>query len=263
MRVTTSNTFTVHEMRAATGTTIREFVSPSGKVFGVAWDGPTLPDLRQVLGDYFPTYVEAAQAAQKRRAGHGPVRIEAPTFVVEQSGHLEGFLGTSLHCLQLVSAWRRHGNRSLEAVHGAQTPFALSHVIRHFTLVMNPDCGSELVGTPQRRRGAGSKRAADHREFRLQRTTSPTDYFSSVTICGVRAVHRNCRTIDGVLVDTGSSGLRITLLCADLDAAATDCQWHSDCGVQSIRGRLYMGAGAVGERCRHRRRARPAPSRSR
>ena len=93
MRVTRSDTFTVHEMRASTGTTIREYVSASGKVFGVAWDGPTLPDLRQVLGAYFSSYVEAAQAARKKRAGHGPIRIEQPTFVVEQSGHPRAFAG--------------------------------------------------------------------------------------------------------------------------------------------------------------------------
>jgi hypothetical protein len=93
MRVTSRDTFTVHEMRASTGTTVREYVSSSGKVFGVAWDGPTIPDLRQVLGVYFPAYLEAAQAAQKKRLGHGPVRIEAPTFVVEQSGHPRAFVG--------------------------------------------------------------------------------------------------------------------------------------------------------------------------
>jgi len=93
MRVTSRDTFTVHEMRAATGTTVREYVSSSGKVFGVAWDGPTLPDLRQVLGVYFPAYIEAAQAAQKKRLGHGPIRIEEPTFVVEQSGHPRAFAG--------------------------------------------------------------------------------------------------------------------------------------------------------------------------
>ena len=93
MRVTSSDTFTVHEMRASTGTTVREYVSSSGKVFGVAWDGPTLPDLRQVLGVYFSAYIEAAQAARKKRLGHGPIRIEEPTFVVEQSGHPRAFVG--------------------------------------------------------------------------------------------------------------------------------------------------------------------------
>ena len=93
MRVTNSDTYAVHEIRASTGTTVREYVSASGKVFGVAWEGPTLPDLRQVLGVYFTSYVEAAQAARKKRVGHGPIRIEEPTFVVEQSGHPRAFVG--------------------------------------------------------------------------------------------------------------------------------------------------------------------------
>jgi hypothetical protein len=93
MRVTSSDRFTVHEMRAATGTTIREYVSSSGRVFGVAWQGPTLPDLRQVLGTYFDAYVQAAQAAQKKRVGRGPIRIEESTFVVERSGHPRAFVG--------------------------------------------------------------------------------------------------------------------------------------------------------------------------
>jgi len=93
MRVTSSDRFTVHEMRAATGTTVREYVSSSGRVFGVAWQGPTLPDLRQVLGTYFDAYVQAAEAAQKKRLGRGPIRIEQSTFVVEQSGHPRAFVG--------------------------------------------------------------------------------------------------------------------------------------------------------------------------
>ena len=93
MRVNNSGAFTMHEMRASNGTTVREYVSASGKVFGVAWEGPILPDLRQVLGAYFGPYVEAAQAAQKKRVGHGPVRIEEPTFVVEQGGHPRAFTG--------------------------------------------------------------------------------------------------------------------------------------------------------------------------
>jgi hypothetical protein len=103
MRVTSNSSFTVHELRAATGTTIREYVSQSGKVFGVAWDGPTLPDLRQVLGVYFAPYMQAAQAAQKKRAGRGPRRIEEPTFVVEQSGHPRAFAGRA-YVPQMVPA---------------------------------------------------------------------------------------------------------------------------------------------------------------
>jgi hypothetical protein len=93
MRVTSRDTFTVHEMRAPAGTMIREYVTPSGTVFGVAWDGPVVPDLRQVLGEYFAPYVSAAQAAKTRRAGRGPVHLEEPTFIFEQTGHPRAFVG--------------------------------------------------------------------------------------------------------------------------------------------------------------------------
>jgi hypothetical protein len=93
MRVVSRDRFTVHEMRAPSGASIREYVSSSGTVFGVAWDGPVIPDLRQVLGDYFAPYVAAAQAARRKRVGHGPIRIEDSGFVVEQAGHPRAFIG--------------------------------------------------------------------------------------------------------------------------------------------------------------------------
>jgi hypothetical protein len=82
--------FTMHELTAASGTTVREYVSPAGVVFGVAWQGPSLPDLRQLLGAYFDQYVDAAAARRTRRA---PVRVELPGLVVQSSGHLRAFAG--------------------------------------------------------------------------------------------------------------------------------------------------------------------------
>jgi hypothetical protein len=93
IQIVNGNAYTVHEMRAASGTTVREFVSPAGTVFAVAWQGPSIPDLRQVLGMYFAPYAQAAQAAQRKRAGHGPLKIEQPGLVVEQSGHPRAFAG--------------------------------------------------------------------------------------------------------------------------------------------------------------------------
>ncbi len=43
--------FTVHELELPSGTVVREFVGPGGRVFAVAWRGPTLPDLKQIFGD--------------------------------------------------------------------------------------------------------------------------------------------------------------------------------------------------------------------
>ena len=43
--------FTLHELTLPSGTVVREFVGPDGRVFAVAWRGPTLPDLKQIFGD--------------------------------------------------------------------------------------------------------------------------------------------------------------------------------------------------------------------
>jgi hypothetical protein len=81
--------YAVHEIAAPSGTVVREFVSPAGKVFAVAWSGPTMPDLRQVLGPYFDTYV----AAVAQRKAKGPVNVVLPGLVVQSSGHMRAFSG--------------------------------------------------------------------------------------------------------------------------------------------------------------------------
>ncbi|HZR25120.1 MAG TPA: DUF2844 domain-containing protein [Vicinamibacterales bacterium] len=94
LRITSTDTFTVHEMQSATGTMIREYVSPlSGKVFAVAWDGPFLPDLRQVLGSYFDTYQREAARVRTARRAHGPIAIDTGELVVQVAGHTRYFTG--------------------------------------------------------------------------------------------------------------------------------------------------------------------------
>lgn len=88
-RVLRAALYTVHELQTPTGTIVREYVSPAGTVFGVAWHGPSMPDLRQVLGMYFDRYVEAAS----KRAARGPVSITQPGLVVQSSGHARAFVG--------------------------------------------------------------------------------------------------------------------------------------------------------------------------
>jgi hypothetical protein len=83
--------FTVHEIQTPTGTVVREFVSPGGTVFGVAWEGPWMPDLRQLLGSYFDQFVQAAQTS--RRRGRGPLFIRENGLVVQTGGHARSFFG--------------------------------------------------------------------------------------------------------------------------------------------------------------------------
>ena len=56
LRLAHPNGYTVHELQMQHGS-VREFVNPSGRVFGVAWEGFFMPDMKQLLGTYFDKYV--------------------------------------------------------------------------------------------------------------------------------------------------------------------------------------------------------------
>jgi len=84
--------YTVHEIRTPANTLVREYVSESGIVFAVAWNGPLLPDFRQTLGRYFDQYNSAASAP---RAGRRHLSIERPDFVVHSYGRMRAFYGNA------------------------------------------------------------------------------------------------------------------------------------------------------------------------
>ena len=87
--------YSVQEITAATGTVIREFVSPGGVVFAVSWSGPAVPNLQQVLGTYFTQYQSAVatQRATARRSGHNHLEIRGPSLVVHAGGHMRQYVG--------------------------------------------------------------------------------------------------------------------------------------------------------------------------
>jgi hypothetical protein len=85
------STYTIHELQSGL-LRIREYVSPAGVVFGVAWNGPTPPDLDQLLGDYAPEWRQAT-AATARQPGHGFRTVRGPNVTVVRwgrMGHLRG-----------------------------------------------------------------------------------------------------------------------------------------------------------------------------
>lgn len=90
-QVTPSQAYTVQEIQTEEGTTIREYVLPSGNVFAVVWTGPHIPDLRSLFGaGYFDTYVKELQAGSP---GRRPVKVDRADLVVESSGHTRAFHG--------------------------------------------------------------------------------------------------------------------------------------------------------------------------
>jgi hypothetical protein len=92
MQVTKGQNYTVHELRSPSGAIVREYASPSGKVFAVAWHTPSLPDMKQLLGSHFEEFQQAVQA-QNRRGVHGPISVQLPDLVVELGGHMRSFTG--------------------------------------------------------------------------------------------------------------------------------------------------------------------------
>jgi hypothetical protein len=95
-KVQSADGYTVHEMQTGTGTIVREYAAPSGTVFGVTWNGPFIPDLRQLLGaQRFAEYQQALQA-QNEQAGmrrRGPIDVELPGLVFQMAGHQRSFHG--------------------------------------------------------------------------------------------------------------------------------------------------------------------------
>lgn len=86
--------YAVHVISAATGTLVREYVSPDDKVFAITWRGPTPPDLRTLLGDYFAPYLDAATSTVQTRAGaHRQLSVSQPDLVVQAVGHARSFRG--------------------------------------------------------------------------------------------------------------------------------------------------------------------------
>jgi hypothetical protein len=89
-RAVPARNYTVQEIQSADGTTVREYVSAEGMVFGVAWKGPIMPDLEQLFGAHFESYRDEART---RRPGRAPLRIDRGDLVVESGGHMRAFRG--------------------------------------------------------------------------------------------------------------------------------------------------------------------------
>jgi hypothetical protein len=97
-RIVPYHSYSTYEMRTPSGTTIRQFVSPAGKVFAVSWQG-FAPDLRQLLGEYFDAFIAAAQALPSRR-GRG-MHLETGDLVFESGGHMRFVVGRAFLRSQL------------------------------------------------------------------------------------------------------------------------------------------------------------------
>ena len=71
---------------------VREYLTPSGIVFAVAWNGLVHPDLTTLLGSYAEEYRHAKQQLP-RRHGQKSMRVQGDQVVVETWGHMRNLQG--------------------------------------------------------------------------------------------------------------------------------------------------------------------------
>jgi hypothetical protein len=92
VRVTSHDSYEVHEVQAPGGTVVDEYVSATGTVFAVAWHGQFPPPMQQILGTYFEQYSAALQT-RPRMYGHRPLNIQQQGLVVQTGGHMRAHFG--------------------------------------------------------------------------------------------------------------------------------------------------------------------------
>jgi Protein of unknown function (DUF3443)/Protein of unknown function (DUF2844) len=189
------------------GVVVNEYVSSAGTVLAVSWRGPRHPDLALLLGPYFPSI--------------RPQRISPPPA------------GMACACKPGTSQWRlgaRAGPLGKSLLAGATALGRGRHPVRlrsFVTLATLMGCGSSG--------GEGGRNVLPVTVGAGPANVAPAQSFTSVKICAPGT--SNCQTIDGVQIDTGSTGLRIlasaltlTLL-GQTDAsgnAIAECEMFSD-----------------------------------
>ena len=94
LRTTSNEAYTVHEIISQNGTKVREYVTPTGKIFAITWKGQFIPDLRQLLGKYFDQFSKESISRNKKSPRiRGPIFILQPGLVVQSSGHMRAYSG--------------------------------------------------------------------------------------------------------------------------------------------------------------------------
>jgi len=84
--------YKMHQITYADGAVVREFVSPSGTVFGVAWQASHLPNLDQLLGPHMAE-LQVALQARTHRPGRAPLIVRTDGLVFVSGGHMRSFHG--------------------------------------------------------------------------------------------------------------------------------------------------------------------------
>jgi hypothetical protein len=89
--MTAHREYTVHVIETDS-TVIREYVSPQGIVFAIAWNGLVHPNLTELLGSYEGEYQEALRQTP-RKQGRRQLHVKTDRVVVQKWGHIRDMKG--------------------------------------------------------------------------------------------------------------------------------------------------------------------------
>ena len=87
----TGNRYQVHEIQSD-DVSVREYVSPNGIVFAVAWNGFVQPDLDSLFGAYAFEYQHALKNTP-RTPGRRSSQVTSDRVVVQKWGHMRNMQG--------------------------------------------------------------------------------------------------------------------------------------------------------------------------
>jgi hypothetical protein len=93
LRIVRHDGYTIHELAAPSGVTIRNFVGDTGKIFAVAWSGGWRPNLRDIMGSHYDRFIAAKRG---QRVARGVARIELPGMLVLMGGPQRASFGHAI-----------------------------------------------------------------------------------------------------------------------------------------------------------------------
>ncbi|WPB56129.1 DUF2844 domain-containing protein [Xylophilus sp. GOD-11R] len=98
--------YTVRSFTLPSTTVVREYLSSStGLVFGVAWEGPAMPDLKQLLGEKHFDSIDSSARSRNREGRRGPMELrptgDSSGLVFDSTGHMRAFAGRAYLTPQL------------------------------------------------------------------------------------------------------------------------------------------------------------------
>ncbi len=92
VRTTPSGSYDRHEFTTPDGTSVREFASQANGVFAIDFSGPTMPDLKTVLGTHYAAY-EAAAGVRRSVVNHHVFSFSGDGVVMTVTKLPRGFVG--------------------------------------------------------------------------------------------------------------------------------------------------------------------------